>query len=311
MKTRSIAVFERIAVAEGKIHGKPPESVHFHEVGAIDSIVDVVGGCLALDLLGRPRVTAGPVVEGTGWVRCAHGRMPLPAPATLEIFAARGVAVRQCEEPHELITPTGAALLAEFAESFGPLMDLTPRRIGYGLGTRDHKTRPNLVRAILGEETPAAGNDGSGEREMDWEEDRVVVLETNLDDLSAEVLGHCVGLLLEAGALDVFQTPVQMKKNRPGILLSVLCPPAESDRIARILLTETSAFGVRRTEASRYKLKREFRTVSTPYGPVVVKVGVLGGKVVQNAPEFESCRKAAAAAGVALKLVYDAAIRAL
>ena len=151
VKHKAVAVFHRVAVAEGRIHGQPPEQVHFHEVGATDSIVDIVGACLALDLLGRPRVLASAVVEGTGWVHCAHGKFPVPAPATLEILGARGVVVGQCEEPHELITPTGAALLAEFAESFGPMSGLRLEKIGYGIGTRQNKTRPNVLRAVIGE----------------------------------------------------------------------------------------------------------------------------------------------------------------
>jgi len=305
VKAKSVAVFERIAVAEGKIHGRPPGEVHFHEVGAVDSIVDVVGACVALNLLGRPAVAAGPVVEGTGFVRCAHGRMPLPAPATLEILAARGVAIAQCEEPNELLTPTGAALLAEFAESFGPLAGLVPRRVGYGVGTRDNRTRPNIVRAVLGEK--AGGEAGAAH---DWEQDTVAVLETNLDDVTAEILGAFVERALKEGALDVFHTPVQMKKTRPGILLTVLCPAGDADRFGRLILRETPAFGVRQTLASRRKLRRDFRTVTTPHGPVTVKLGTLDGAVVQAAPEFESCRAAAEAAGVPVRLVYEAAVAA-
>lgn len=309
VKSHAIAVFDRIAVAEGKIHGKPPSEVHFHEVGAIDSIVDVVGACIALDHLGRPQVTAGPVVEGTGFVRCAHGRMPLPAPATLEILAARGVAITQVDEPNELLTPTGAALLAEFAASFGPMSGLQPRRVGYGVGTRENRTRPNVVRAVLADPTPVPGSgDAAG---AGWETDTVSILETNLDDVAPEILGHVLGRALQAGALDAFHTPVQMKKNRPGILLTVVCPTDHADRLAALLLTETSAFGVRETTASRRKLAREFRTVSTPLGPVTVKLGRLGGRVVQAAPEFESCRAIADAAGVPLKAVYEAALQAL
>jgi len=151
VKEKSIAVFHRIAVAEGKIHGHPPDEVHFHEVGAVDSIVDIVGACIALEMLGKPRVLAAPVVEGTGWVNCAHGRFPVPTAATLEILGARGVEVTQCDEPHELVTPTGAAILAEFAESFSLMQGLVAHKIGYGLGTRDHASRPNVLRAVLGE----------------------------------------------------------------------------------------------------------------------------------------------------------------
>ena len=150
VKKKSVAVFQRIAEAEGKIHGLPPEKVHFHEVGAVDSIVDIAGACIALEMLGKPRVLAAPVIEGTGWVDCAHGRFPVPAPATLAILGARGIGVTQCDEPHELVTPTGAALLAEFVENFGPMQSLVAEKIGFGLGTRDNQTRPNVLRAVLG-----------------------------------------------------------------------------------------------------------------------------------------------------------------
>ncbi len=305
VKEKSLAVFGRIAVAEGKIHGVPPDRVHFHEVGAVDSIVDIVGACIALDLLGRPRVLSGRVVEGTGFVKCAHGRMPLPAPATLEILGARGVGVTQCEEPHELVTPTGAALLAEFAETFGPMRSVVGARVGYGLGTRDHQTRPNVVRALLWEEEAAA------EAGHDWETDTVAVLETNVDDLNPEILGHVLDKALRWGALDAFHTPVQMKKQRPGVLLTILCSPGEADRFTELLLTETSAFGVRRTLAERRKLRREVVEVKTAFGSVKVKLGRLDGRVVQAAPEFESCRSVAVQAGVTLKEVYAAAARAV
>src|SRR5204862_4583238 len=162
-----------------KIHGHPPEQVHFHEVGAIDSIVDIVGACLCLDFLGRPRVLSAPVVEGHGWIDCAHGRFPIPTTATLEILGARGIALTQCDEPNELVTPTGAALLAEFAETFVPMRMLVAEKIGYGLGTRDNQTRPNVLRAVLGEAGVAGAN-------HDWETDIVSVLETNLDDIQPE-----------------------------------------------------------------------------------------------------------------------------
>jgi hypothetical protein len=302
VKTKATAVFHRLAMAEGKIHGLPAEQVHFHELGAVDSIVDIVGACAALEFFGQPRVLASEAVDGAGWVECAHGRFPLPAPATLEILAARGVPVSQCQEPHELITPTGAALLAEFVEKFGLIEGLVPTRVGWGVGGRDHKTRPNLVRAVLGETQAAAPHD--------WETDVVSVLETNLDDASPELLGHFVERAMAAGALDVCQTPAQMKKNRPGVLLTVLCRPQETDAFAELMLRHTSAFGLRHRLAQRHKLRRQFLTVRTPYGEVTVKIGRLDGQVVQTAPEFESCRKLAEEKNVALKAVHEAALAA-
>ncbi len=304
VKKKSTSVFERIAVAEGKIHGVPPGKVHFHEVGAVDSIVDIVGGCIALEMLGKPRVLAAPVIEGTGWIHCAHGRFPIPAPATLAILGARGIGVTQCDEPHELVTPTGAALLAEFAESFGPMQNLVAEKIGFGLGTRDNKTRPNVLRAVLGMQSKI---DAANPSELDWEIDTVVVLETNLDDINAEILGYFANRAFAEGALDVFHTPIHMKKNRPGVLLTVLCAAADADPLTEMMLRETSAFGVRRSVAERRKLRREFAAVKTRYGEVTIKVGKLNGKIVQAAPEFESCRKVAEEAKVPLKAVYEAA----
>ena len=311
VKKESVAVFQRIAEAEGKIHGMPPGKVHFHEVGAVDSIVDIVGACLALELLGKPRVLAAPVVEGAGWMDCAHGRFPVPAPATLAILGARGIGVTQCDEPHELVTPTGAALLAEFVESFGPMQGLVAEKIGFGLGTRDNQTRPNVLRAVLGESRVEGRGSRPKSEERDWEMDKITVLETNLDNVSGEILGHFVETALAAGALDVFYTPIQMKKNRPGVLLTVLCAETDADKFSEMILRETSAFGVRRTMAERRKLRREFTKIKTPVGEVTVKIGRLNGKRVQAAPEFESCKKLAVRAKIPLKRIYEAALKAI
>ena len=324
VKKKSGAVFQRIAEAEGKIHGVPPAQVHFHEVGAVDSIVDIVGACIALEMLGRPRVLAAPVIEGTGWVDCAHGRFPVPAPATLAILGARGIGMTQCDEPHELVTPTGAALLAEFVEYFGPMQNLVAGKIGFGLGTRDHQTRPNVLRAVFGKSDKCQVTGGTKpggtavsshpspvtRHPPDWETDRVTVLETNLDDVSGEILGHFVETALAAGALDVFHTPIQMKKNRPGVLLTVLCAETDAEKFSEMILRETSAFGVRRTMAERRKLRREFIQAKTPWGGITVKIGRLNGKVVQAAPEFESCKKLAEQKKVPLRQIYNAAIKA-
>jgi uncharacterized protein (TIGR00299 family) protein len=301
-REKSIAVFNRIAAAEGKIHGVPADKVHFHEVGAVDSIVDIVGACIGLEFLGKPRVLASQPIDGTGWIDCAHGRFPVPAPATLEILAARGIALTQCEEPHELITPTGAALLAEFVEEFGPMKNFAPARIGFGLGSRDNPTRPNVLRAIMGE-TGAAS-------EHDWESDTIAVLETNLDDVNPEILGHFMETALAAGALDVTYAPLQMKKHRPGFLLTVLCAAAQAGKFGELILRETSAFGIRRSTAERWKLRREFHVVRTSYGDVTMKLGKLDGQTLQAAPEFESCRKLAEKEKLPLKQIYEAAMAA-
>jgi uncharacterized protein (TIGR00299 family) protein len=302
VKEKAIAVFHRIATAEGKIHGVAPEQVGFHEVGAIDSIIDIVGACIALELLGRPRVIASQVSDGNGWIDCAHGRFPVPAPATLEILGARQIPISQCDEPHELVTPTGAALIAEFAESFAPMKTFVAEKIGYGLGTRLNKSRPNVLRAVLGTIAPDNAS-------HDWETDTITIIEANIDDLNPEVLGSFLEQALAAGALDVFYTPVHMKKNRPAVQLTVLCGEADADEFSEMILTHTTAFGLRRHDASRRKLRREVVSVETPFGQVSVKLGRLDGKLVQIAPEFESCKQLSLTNGVPLKQIYETVLR--
>jgi uncharacterized protein (DUF111 family) len=202
------------------------------------------------------------------------------------------------------VTPTGAALLAEFVEEFSPMRNLVAEKIGFGLGTRDNHTRPNVLRAIL-------GKTASSKSAHDWETDTIVVLETNLDDINPEILGYFVEQALSEGALDVFHTPIQMKKNRPGVLLTVLCAESDGDKFTELLLRETSSFGVRRHTADRRKLAREFASVKTPYGEVTVKLGKLDGKIIQASPEFESCKKLARTAKVPLKAIYESATTAL
>lgn len=300
VRRASAAVFHRIAVAEGKVHGLPVERVHFHEVGAVDSIVDIVGVAWCLERLGWPKVEAAPVVEGRGFMQCAHGRYPIPAAATLEILAARGVGVSQCDEPFELVTPTGAALLAEFAQSFGLMRGLVPRKVGYGIGTRSYQSRPNVLRAVLAESPEPAGG-------PDWETDAIAALETNLDDVTGEVLGHLVESTLALGALDVFHTPIAMKKSRPGVLFTVLCEASEADRFTERILRHTSSFGVRRSTVERRKLRREFVSVTTEFGEIPVKIGRLNGEIVQASPEFDRCRDRAVQAGVPVREVMEAA----
>ncbi len=297
VKRRAIGAFRRLAVAEGKIHGVAPEKVHFHEVGAVDSIVDFVGACIGLRALGVERVVASaPLRTGFGFVDCAHGRFPVPGPATVELL--KGVPVYAGDEEAELITPTGAALLREFATEFGPMPAMTVSVIGYGLGSRDLPKSPNVLRALLGDVGDSDARDS----------DRVAVLETNLDDVNPQVLGDVMDKALSAGALDVFHTPIQMKKNRPGVMLSVLCAPADADRLSRLLLENTTAFGVRHTEAQRLKLDREMVVVKTAFGRVEVKIGRLGGRIVSASPEFESCKRAATKAKVPVRRVLTAAL---
>ena len=300
VRQKALAVFERIAVAEAKIHGVPVETIGFHEVGAIDSIADIVGACVALDALDRPRVIVSPLREGRGWIDCAHGCFPLPAPATLEIL--RGVELELVDEHWESITPTGAAIAREFAESFGAMPRMEIEKIGYGIGTRDLKERPNVLRAVLGTATQVSPDE--------YETDTVIEIETNIDDLSPEIIGAILERLLALGALDVTLAPLQMKKNRPGVQLAVLCEPALESIIVRALLTETSAFGVRRSEKRRYKLERRFANVQTEFGEITLKLGLLNSEVVQVAPEFESCRAVSERSGQPLRSIYQAALAA-
>ena len=298
VRQKSLAIFQRIADAEAKIHGVPVAKVAFHEVGAIDSVADIVGACIALEELGQPLVIVSPLREGRGWIDCAHGRFPLPTPATLEIL--RGLTIEQVDENWESITPTGAAIVAEFADSLSTMPSLKIERVGYGIGTRDLPSRPNVLRAVLGAAlTP-----------NESETDTVIEIETNLDDLSPEITAAAMEWLLALGALDITLTPVQMKKNRPGVHISVLCEPALEQKVVHLLLTETSAFGVRRSEKRRYKLERRFEKVRTPFGEISLKLGLLAGEVVQIAPEFESCRAASERTGQNLRLVYQAALSA-
>ncbi len=297
VKRHAVGAFRRLAEAEGKIHGLAPEKVHFHEVGAVDSIVDFVGACIGLRELGIEKVVASaPLRTGFGVVDCAHGRFPVPGPATVELL--KGVAIYAGDEEAELITPTGAALLREFVTEFGPMPAMTVQAIGYGLGTRNLPKTPNVLRAVLGETSNGDAKQA----------DRIVVLETNLDDVSPQVLGDVMERALAAGALDVFHTPIQMKKNRPGVMLSVLCAPEDAERLSRLLLTDTTAFGVRRTEAQRLKLEREVVKVKTAFGAVEVKLGRLDGRVVSASPEFENCKRAAVKAKAPVRRVITAAL---
>ncbi len=294
------AIFTRLAEAEAAVHNTTIEKVHFHEVGAIDAIVDVVGACLALHRLGIERVICSPIPTGSGTVKCEHGLMPVPAPATAALLT--GVPLAACEEVGELTTPTGAAILTTLATDFGPLPAMTIERTGVGAGCRDGQTRPNILRLIVGQAAAADAIDG-------LEQDRVLVLEANLDDVSGEIIGHTCERLLAAGALDVFTTAIFMKKNRPATLLTVLAEPQARDAIEAILFAETTTFGVRCHSADRRKLARMHETVEITGGSIRVKIGRYRGKVVSAAPEYEDCRQLAARTARPLKEVMDEALR--
>lgn len=282
-------IFRRLAQAEGKVHGVPPEEVHFHEVGALDSIVDIVGVAAGLVAFAPDRIVCGALPFATGMVLSAHGRYPLPAPATLELL--RGWPQRPDASESELLTPTGAAIIAEVA-SFGPFPAMTLEQVGYGVGSRDSSDRPNLLRGCLGRLATTAGRD------------KVAVIETHLDDSTPEILGYLSERLLAAGALDVGYSPLQMKKNRPGVRLTVVAPPAEQEHLARLILRESSAIGVRFCESERLKLRREAGVVTTALGEAVVKLIFEGEELLRVTPEFESCRTLAAATERPLAEIY-------
>jgi len=298
-KERASAVFQRLAEAEAHVHRCPVDEIHFHEVGAVDAIVDIVGAVVGLRLLGVERVVSGPLRTGSGFVDCAHGRLPLPAPATAKLL--EGVPSVGTTIEGELTTPTGAALVSTLAEAFGPRPPMTVASVGCGAGTAEREALPNLLRCFIGETIDAESSD---------EADQVVMLEANLDDLSPEIAGHVVERLFDAGVLDAFLTPIYMKKNRPAFLLTVLVEPVAAAATEELLLTETSTFGVRRTLASRRKLRRDWAEVETPHGTVHIKLGYLGDRLVHAAPEFEDCRAVANRKGLPLKQVYQAAFDA-
>jgi len=298
---QALAIFERIAIAEGKIHGMPPGEVTFHEVGAVDSIIDIVATCLGLHWLGVTRVFASTPVEGSGWIDCAHGRFPLPAPATMEILS--GIPIRQVEDEGERITPTGAALLAVLAKRFGPMPEIAVEKIGYGIGSRNPANRPNVLRAILGKTAKKA-------EPSDHNLEEVVELQTNLDDCTPELAGELTGALFREGALDVSITPALMKKGRPGFLLTVLCPVGEEERFALAILRRSSSFGVRWQKKNRLILDRRVIEVETPHGKIKIKVGSWKGEVFHKSPEYESCRELAEARNVTFQEVYSQALAA-
>jgi uncharacterized protein (TIGR00299 family) protein len=299
VKGRAQTIFQRIGEAESKIHGIPIESVHFHEVGAIDSIVDIVGACVAFDALKIERIISSPLHVGSGTFNCAHGTYPVPGPATAELL--KGAPIYSKDVEGELVTPTGAAIITTLAESYGPAPMMRIEKIGYGAGTRDYPKFPNALRAIIGEL----------EADADLTPTTVTVIEANIDDLNAQVFGYLMEKALAAGALDIFYTPAQMKKNRPGVLLTLLCKPADRERMCDLIFRETTTLGVRYRNEQREILTREFVTVETEYGPIRIKVSrAKDGRVMNVSPEFEDCRAAAEKTGAGLRDAQTAALKA-
>jgi uncharacterized protein (TIGR00299 family) protein len=297
VKDRAARIFSRLAEAEARIHNVAVERIHFHEVGALDAIIDVVGACIGFELLGIERFACSELHVGSGMVEMAHGRFPVPPPAVAELL--KGAPVYSSDIKGELVTPTGAAIISTVCAEFGPMPKMRIERTGYGAGTREYEKFPNVLRLIIGDD---AKRESSGD-------ERLIVVETNIDDMSPQVYGHVMDEALKRGALDCYFTPVQMKKNRPGVLVSILCRPAERDAMCELLLTETTTLGVRFFEVMRRALERETVRVETEFGAIDVKVARLDGRIVKEMPEYEQCRAAALQAGVTL-LTVEAAARA-
>jgi uncharacterized protein (TIGR00299 family) protein len=294
VQARALSVFETLVQAEARVHRVAVQKVHLHEVGAVDAIVDIVGACICLEELGVERLIASPLPTGSGIIHCEHGIFPVPAPATVEILKGKPVFGGPWEG--EMVTPTGAALVASLADEFGPLPPLRVAKVGYGAGARDPEDHPNLLRGFLGElDEPAALLE------------KVMVIQTTIDDLNPQVYGYLMDRLFTAGALEVFFTAIQMKKNRPGTLVTVIVPDARFDEVGAQIFRETTTIGFRYQRMDRVELGREIRKVKTRFGPIRIKVSLFQGDIVQATPEYEDCRAAALKAGVALREVQRVA----
>jgi uncharacterized protein (TIGR00299 family) protein len=302
VKSRSIAIFQRLAAVEARIHGCPIEEVHFHEVGGIDAIADIVGTCLCLEYLGISEVLASTIPLGRGFVTCRHGTLPVPAPATAAILA--DVPVYGTDIEHELVTPTGAAIIVSLAQSFGSIPQMVIRDIGYGAGQRELKSRPNLLRIIRGEK-----NDHNVQMQDHLAEDRVIIVETCIDDMNPEMFGFLMDRLFEDGALDVYWVPIYMKKNRPATMVQVLCPPRHRDTIVHRILSETTSTGTRFHEASRRMLFRDHCEIDTSFGTIAVKRIKDTSGHFRIVPEYEVCKNIAIQRDIPLQHVYETIMR--
>lgn len=299
VKERALTIFRRIGEAESKIHGIPIETVHFHEVGAIDSIVDIIGSCIGLEALRIEKIVSAPLHVGSGTFKCAHGTYPVPGPATAELL--RGVPVYSKDIEGELVTPTGAAIISTLAAGYGNLPAMKIERVGYGAGTRSYPKFPNVLRAVIGE-MEDSGSDSTPTT--------VTVIEANIDDLSPQIFGYLMEKALAAGALDVFYTPVQMKKNRPGVLVTLLCNLSDRARMTDLIFSETTTLGVRYRNEQREILRREHLAVETEFGSIRIKIArAQDGRLMNFAPEFEDCRAAAELHQVPIRQVQLAALQ--
>jgi len=299
VRRRAAAVIAALAEVEARVHGIPVEKVHFHEVGAVDTLVDIVGVIAGLHALGVTRVVSAPVPWSHGTIRIAHGRFPVPPPAVATLL--EGVPVRGVDVEGELVTPTGAALLTGLAESFGLMPAMTVARVAYGAGTRDWPDRPNMLRLVLGDSGPVS----------DIQAETLTVLACNLDDMIAQWYGPLVETALQAGALDVWLTPAHMKKGRPAVIVEVLCRPADAPALRELLFRQTTTLGLREYAVTRWALPRAWRSVETPFGPVRVKTGTLPGGGEKIAPEHDDCAARAAEHGVSVREVWLAAVQAV
>jgi pyridinium-3,5-bisthiocarboxylic acid mononucleotide nickel chelatase len=308
VKQTAIQAFELLGASEAKIHNVSIEQIHFHEVGAVDAIVDIVAASAGIHALAIDKWFSSPLNVGGGMVDCAHGRFPVPAPATADLL--RGLPTYSAHIEKELVTPTGAALIRALAPTFGQQPAMRVDHIGYGAGTRNPKDFPNVLRLSIGEADDSAHPKHSPSKHHIHESQTVTVLETALDDLSPQILAYVSETALAQGALDVMLTPVIMKKGRPGTLLTVLCNPSDSPALQQLILRETSTLGLRIRQDSRVCVDRHHAHVTTPYGDIRVKIGTLNGQECNIAPEFEDCRTAATKHNVPLKLVQQAAIAA-
>jgi pyridinium-3,5-bisthiocarboxylic acid mononucleotide nickel chelatase len=299
VKEKSIGAFRLLAEAEGKVHGQPPEKVHFHEVGAVDSIVDIVGTMIAVEAFLPIRIISSSVNVGQGTLECQHGTYPVPAPASQELL--KNVPVFSNNVSGELTTPTGATLLVTLVEEFGSRPPMKILKSGYGAGTKQTPGNANVLRISLGEMSASEGVSP---------EEQVAVIEATIDDMNPQIYGYFQGKALDAGALDVYSTAIQMKKNRPAQKITCVCAIADVNRLAELIFSETTTIGIRYTLAQRKTLRREFAQVQTDYGAVTMKISLLDGRPVNYVPEFEDCRRVAVEKGVALKEVQSAAIHA-
>jgi uncharacterized protein (TIGR00299 family) protein len=298
VRDRAAAIFQKLGEAEARVHDVPIEKIHFHEVGAVDAIVDIVGACIGFGALGVERFACSPLNVGGGTAQMAHGILPVPAPATANLL--RGKPTYSNGVQKELVTPTGAAIVATLCDTFGPQPAMSVSAIGYGAGTADLEGQPNVVRIMIGE---------TAEKAVPGFDEEMAVVEANLDDMNPQIYGYFLEKALGAGALDVYTTPVQMKKNRPGTLLTVLCKPEDTNALMSLIFAETTTFGARTYRAQRRALPRELVSVTTSFGEVRIKISRVNGRILHVAPEYDDCRKLAVEKNVPLQRVIAEALR--